>query len=451
MTSIVKFIAEVNQRIGIALPSSWPKADEIEIARRFIEKLNEYLFQTYRGIGITHALDDEEFQYFSEFHKFWEAHHREILNVRFSQSQVAAAARALHSATKTYGSSILKLDIAKQVGGLAPQAVAQVRFFTANQDWREPPENPWAKYLEDPAIYEPIEIRDDPSTFLKELGVTRLSQSDKRLDFARNAARFLIERQVTAYDLAKLCNYDAAQIRDTLVTQANMGYGPKKANMFVRDMYVLKVWPNLTNLEAIDVASDVNTMKLALRARILQTDIPLVSSFLDIFCYQYEYISVASASAWRLVWTKWKEENPETAPASPCLMDFLLYRIGRDYCDDIAVLYQCQDNSSHCFWHFGARLKRCRYCRSETERIESLLPCQVPKDQLPRQANGQLMLNEQNLFSKFDGVCILEPVCSPRSAMFKKLSPPMSISIKGRTGWTQSYSYRDQGGGGMMA
>jgi hypothetical protein len=451
MMSLVKFITEVNQRIGIVLPSSWPKEDEIEIARRFIEKVNEYFFQTYPGIGITHALDDEEFQYFSEFHKFWETHHQEILNVRFSRSQVAATARHLHLATETYSSSILELEMVKQVCGLAPQAVAQVRFFTANQDWREPPENPWVKYLEDPAIYEPLEIRDDPSTFLRELGVTRLSQSDKRLDFARNAARFLVEQQMTAYDLAKLCSYDAAQIRDTLVAQPNMGYGPKKANMLIRDMYVLQVWPNLTNLEAIDVASDINTMKLALRTHILQTNIPLVSSLLDIFCYQYEYISIASASAWRLVWRRWREENPETAPASPCLMDFLLYRIGRDYCNDLAVLYQCQDNSSHCFWHFGGRLRRCRFCRSEVKRVEALLPCQVPKQQLPRQANGQLMLNEQNLLFKFGGVCIFKPVCKPRSAMFKKLSPPMSISIKGRTGWTQSYSYRDQGGGGMMA
>lgn len=68
------------------------------------------------------------------------------------------------------------------------------------------------------------------------------------------------------------------------------------------------------------------------------------------------------------------------------------------------------------------------------KRLEALLPCQVPEEQLPRQANGQLMLNEQNLLFKFDGVCIFEPVCSPRSTMFKKLSPPMSISIKGRTG-----------------
>lgn len=451
MTSILSFIAEVNRKIGISLPRSWPQRDEIEIARCFIEKLNEYFFQTRAGIGTTHALDDEEFQYFSEFHKFWESHHREILNARFSEPQIAEAAYSLHSAVNIYGPSILELNITKETGGLAPEAIAQVRFLTANQDWREPPENPWAKYLEDPTIYDASEVGDDPSTFLKELGVTRLSQSDKRLDFARNAARFLLERDITAYEFAEICNYDALRIRDSLVEQPNMGYGLKKANMFVRDMYVLKVWPNLTNLETIDVASDVNTMKLALRTRILKTDIPLVSSFLDIFCYQYEYMSGASATAWRAVWDKWRQLNPETAPASPCLMDFLLYSIGRDYCSDIAVLYQCQADNSHHFWHFGGRLRRCRFCRSEVARVEACLPCQVPTAELPRQTSGQLMLKEENLLFRFNGVCIFEPVCKPKSDVFRKLSPPMSISIKGRTGWTQSYSYRGQGGGGMMA
>lgn len=451
MNSIVKFIMDVNERVGISLPRSWPQDNEVEVARCFIEKLNEYLFQTYEGIGTTRALDDEEFQYFSEFHKFWEAHHKEILNVRLSSPQAAAVARCFHLAVSTHGSSMLELDMPSQIHGLSPEAIAQVRFFTANQDWREPPRDPWSKYLEDPSIFDADQIIDDPSAFLRELGLTRLSQSDKRLDFARNAARFLKERNITAYELARWCDYDAAKIRNVLVDQPNIGYGAKKANMFVRDMYVCKVWPNLTNLDAIDVASDINTMKLALRTRILETDMPLVSSFLDIFCYQYEYISVSSAAAWRLVWERWRKEHPETAPPSPCLMDFILYRIGRDYCDDIAVLYQCAQESSHRFWHFGGRLKRCRFCRAEAKRLAAWLPCQVPKDELPRQADGKLLLNCQNLLFRFDGSCILEKACQPLSSRFRKLAPPMSISIKGRTGWTQSYSYRERGGGGMMA
>lgn len=325
-----------------------------------------------------------------------------------------------------------------------------MRFFTANQDWREPPEDPWAKYLEDPSSYDASVIDEDPEAYLKRLGVTRLSQSDKRLDFVRNAAKFLLERNISAYDVAKLCDYDAARIRELLISQPNMGYGPKKANMLVRDMYVLRVWPELRGLEAIDVASDVNTMKLALRTRILQTEIPLVSSFLDIFCYQYEYVSEASAAAWRAVWNKWRELEPMTAPASPCLMDFLLYRIGRDYCYEMAVLYQCEGKDRHQFWHFGGRLKQCRSCHSQAKRVEMSLPCQITPERLPRQAGGQLMLSEQNLLYRFNDKCVLETTCMPKTDGFRKLSPPMSISIKGRTGWTQSYAYRGQGGGGMM-
>ena len=32
--------------------------------------------------------------------------------------------------------------------------------------------------------------------------------------------------------------------------------------MFIRDMYVLGVWPDLKNMDQIDVASDVNTMRV---------------------------------------------------------------------------------------------------------------------------------------------------------------------------------------------
>ncbi len=53
-----------------------------------------------------------------------------------------------------------------------------------------------------------------------------------------------------------------------LVNTPNMGYGLKKANMFIRDMVELKVWSALENFDKIDVASDINTMKLALRTRI---------------------------------------------------------------------------------------------------------------------------------------------------------------------------------------
>ena len=75
-------------------------------------------------------------------------------------------------------------------------------------------------------------------------------------------------------------------IQKALINLPHSGYGNKKADMFIRDMIVLGIWKNVKNFESINVASDVNTIKVALRTGILKTEIPLVSSFLDIFCYQ---------------------------------------------------------------------------------------------------------------------------------------------------------------------
>lgn len=447
--SFKRFIENLNKRIDIPLPESWSGLSEVQLAQRFLEKLNEYFFQTYEGIGTT-TFRGDELQYFSEFHKFWEAHHREILNVRIDRAQARLAAQALGNAIGKYGESIL--NVTHETHGLGPQAVAQVRFFTANQDFREPPEDPFGKYLDDPTRFNAQEIADDPADFLKFLGMTRLSQTDKRLDYARHAARFLLSRGITAFEIAQRFGDDAVQIRDALVNASNMGYGLKKANMLIRDMVELCVWPGLQHFDKVDVASDINTMKLALRTRILQTDIPLLSSFLDIFCYQYGYIDKMSAQAWRAVWEEWQQVDPSTAPLSPCQMDFLLYRIGREYCKEMVVQYVCE--AGHVFYHFGAGLKNCRVCNRAKRRVRAhprvrLLPCQLDSTDLPRE-EGHLLLREDNLLRLFDGVCVLETVCQPKTDNFRALNPPKSISIKGRTSWTKSYAYRDKGGGGMM-
>ncbi len=444
MGNFMKFIKEINQRMGIPLPSSWTNLTEIQISQRFLEKLNEYFFQTYEGIGIT-TFNGNELQYFSEFHKFWKAHHKEILNARVDRKQAKLAAQSLSDGVKKYGKEIL--GITHQTLGLSPQSIAQVRFFTANQDFREPPENQFEKYFADPTKFDAQEIATAPEDFLKFLGLTRLSQTDKRLDFARNSARFLIENNILAFNIAEHFNNDAVRIRESLVNSPNIGYGLKKANMFIRDMVELGVWPNLLNFDRIDVASDINTMKLALRTRILQTDIPLLSSFLDIFCYQYSYIDEMSANAWRTVWEEWKKLDLSTAPSSPCQMDFLLYRIGREYCKYNVVQYECENR--HTFYHFGARLKKCPICRTPAHAKKSFLPCQIESLQLPRE-NGKLLLKENNLLRIFDGTCIFEKVCKPKTGKFRALNPPKSISIKGQTSWTNSYAYREKGGGGMM-
>ena len=449
MTSLTQFIEKINADIGLGLPTNWRKLSEIEVAQRFLKGVNGFFFQTYSAIGTT-QFDEEEFQYFSEFHKFWEKHHQEILNPRINRTQARRAAECLSQAVKRYGNGILR--ITHKTHGVSKAAIAQVRFFTANQDFREPPKDPYGAYLKDSTRFDANEVYKDPEGFLKFIGATRLSQSDKRFDFARNAAKFLSVNGITALQIAERFKNDVVTIREALINFPNMGYGMKKSNMFIRDMVELKVWPTAANYDKIDVPSDINTMKLALRTQILETDIPLLSSFLDVFCYQYGCIEAMSANAWRAVWEEWQKVDSSTVPSSPCELDFLLYRIGREYCKANLVEYECENG--HRFFYFGAQVKLCRICKRKGKRGEAIpkrrmLPCQVSAKDLPRE-EGILLLKEQNLLRTFDGVCILEQTCRPKADGFRILDPPKSISIKGQTSWTNSTADRERGGGGMM-
>lgn len=444
--SLRNSIAHFQSRTDIFLVDGWDKiTDDVTLARRILERLNAHFHQTYDGNGVG-TLNEEEYQYLPDFHKYWEAHHAEIINARIDRPQARIAARALHEARLKYGENIFNVTL--NTRGLSKQVIAQIRFFTANQDFRESPDNQFGKYLEDDTQFDARNIADDPADFLQFLGMSRLSQNDKRLDFARHAAEFLLERGITACNIAAFYDNDAEKMREGFLANVGMGYGRKKTDMFIRDMAALGVWPDLSNMQVIDVASDRNTMKLALRSRILQTDIPLLSSFLDIFGYQYGYIDAMSAAAWRTVWEEWKAIEPATAPLAPCIMDFLLYRIGREYCEDGLVEFVC--DNGHRFFHFGARLKRCRLCRASLTPVRRLIPCQVHDNQLPRNENGALLLDESNLLRTFDGVCIFESACRSKTNDFRRLSPPKAISIIGRTGWTESYAFKDEGGGGMM-
>jgi hypothetical protein len=444
--SLRNSITHFQHQTGITLVDDWGKiTDDVALARHILERLNAHFHQTYDG-NVVSTLNGDEYQYLPDFHKYWESHHPEIINAKIDRAQAKLAARALHEASIKYGENIF--DVTLNTRGLTQKAIAQVRFFTANQDFREPPEDQFGKYLEDNTQFDARAIESNPSGFLQFLGNSRLSQNDKRLDFARHAAEFLLERNIKAYQIAAYYDNDAKKIRAGILENIGMGYGRKKTDMFIRDMAVLGVWSNLSNMDVIDVASDRNTMKLALRTRILQTEIPLLSSFLDILGYQYGYIDEKSAAAWRAVWKEWKMIAPETAPSAPCMMDFLLYRIGREYCGDKLVEFVCENG--HRFFHFGAKKKLCPQCRSTLTPIKRLIPCQAHTVQLPRDEDGLLLLDEENLFRTFDGVCIFESACRPKSDDFRKLSPPKAISIIGRTGWTDSYAFKDEGGGGMM-
>lgn len=110
-----------------------------------------------------------------------------------------------------------------------------------------------------------------------------------------------------------------------------MGFGNKKTDMFLRDLVVHEVWGDYLNFEHLDVASGIYTMKVALPTGIIKTGIPLVSSFVDIFCHQYVYMDEMNTVAWRRVWEIWSDKYPSECVTSPCMMDYFVYRvIGRE-------------------------------------------------------------------------------------------------------------------------
>ncbi|MDG7037138.1 MAG: hypothetical protein JRM72_07120 [Nitrososphaerota archaeon] len=431
------FLGEVLEILGLE-NKRWMSIDE---KGRLLSKLNAFLYQTYEGIGTTTELDNEEFNYFSDFHKYWKAHHQEILGIEVAPpSKCRDVALVLDKIHREQGDSIYELP--SKTDNLSIEQIAEVRFFTANQDFR-------ASISKD--IYETIiakypdfgkeSVAKSPEDFLKEIGVTNLSQTDKRSQFAKNAADFLIKNNISAFGLAKRNGYDASRIRTELESNQGMGYKRKKADMFIRDMFVLRVWPNLTNIENIDVASDRNTMRVALRLGIITSKIPLISSFLDIFSYQYELMDTKSAEAWRTVWKEWGIISPEAHPRSPALMDYMLYRMGQTCFNSAVVEYHCNVNATHIFYKDSKRTKRCSLCGGKATPKESKLIALADV--------GEAEMPGCPLKKKCHGVCQWHNLVKKDIGRVK-LEPPKSISVLGRTGWESARTTKEQGAGGPM-
>ena len=157
------------------------------------------------------------------------------------------------------------------------------------------------------------------------------------------------------------------KIRNFLLSKRGSGFGNKKTDMFIRDMVVLGVWNNPINFNKIDVASDINTVKVALRTGILKTEIPLVSSFLDIFCYQYGLIDEMNALAWRKVWEKWNILYPKTCIESPSLIDYFVYRvIGKNFCKESLCIFRCHSGLHQFKWHL-AEIRHAKYVKNKKQ------------------------------------------------------------------------------------
>ena len=225
-----------------------------------------------------------------------------------------------------------------------------------------------------------------------------------------NSARLLVDKyDSSAYKINEIHNGNVVEIVEALTAEERYGFSIKKVHMFLRDMADLGVWKYKSNVEKLDVMSDKNTMRVALRTGILQFRIPLLASFLDVFCYQYSMVDRLNREAWRKVWEEWDKISNNHRPPTPASMDYLIFRIGK---------IACRPNK--------------RFCPPEREISEKKLESLIPQDRL--------------IFRK-DRYCIFSDICQLER---KTLNAPNSISIEGRTGW-KSGKTNEGGGGGISS
>ena len=177
MEKLSNFCSDIKAAIG--------EADTLSVAeaRTVVKSINDFLYTNYPGIGTTLELGEYR-EYFSDFHKFWEAHHKEILDCKIDDEkceQVADALRAIY--VKTDGDAFSELY---DTCGLSNEDVCRVRFLTANQDFRGSLE--FAKlakiFKTDPSIFDEELIADDSAAFIGKIGIADKSQNDKRNGYA---------------------------------------------------------------------------------------------------------------------------------------------------------------------------------------------------------------------------------------------------------------------------
>ena len=422
----------------------------IEQQREIVEELNNFFFTTHDGLGSINCLG-RDFPFFSDFHKYWHEHYEDILNIRICDDNCQKVADALHEVySRTSGRAFTEVY---DTCGLSPREVCQIRFLTANQDFNGSRNfsDLAERYLIDPSSFSVHQINQDPDAFIKTISVTKLSQTDKRANYAKKITQFLIDYDSEPFDIIDCFDRDVYRFRQALIEYEGAGYGNKKADMFIRDMIVLGIWTDVTGFDRIDVASDVNTIKIALKSGILSSSVPLLSSFLDIFSYQYGLIDKMSAAAWRRVWELWVANYPNENISSPCLLDYFVYNVlGRQFCKERLCWFKC--DNGHEFARDGARVKYCPICQDERQEKVNIT---LLKKELPCSSDEGKIVIEGSDFAKRDITCPpltqcpLKEICD--SCGKKHLMAPKSISILGQTGWDSAYTEKGAGGGGLMA
>jgi hypothetical protein len=374
--------------------------EDLEKVAHALWQLNEFLYVT---------TDRQKGDEISAYHQFWKRNCAHILKLGIDSQKCRAVAERLEHVFANPGSG-LRPSLPDGLS-LTQDQIANARFFTAVQDFTIGFDRhlPYRLAKKKPEMFDADKILNDDGLIdelLRELGAD--SQHDKRRQFARLSAQLLQEDfGGSAANIAKINHNDAVKIRDCLVHnpdqryEGKLGISDKKANMLIRDMYELKVWNNLTNLEMLDVSSDANTMRIALRLGILRSRIPLLASYLDVYCYQYGEVDFLSSQAWRRVWDEWGKIPHNHRVAAPGFFDFFIFRIGQ-IC--------CKPNRRACE-------KPCR--SSSLDKLRELVPLT-------------------------DGYC---PFKGLEEETARMLNPPKSISRLGRTGWKKGKTNMGGGGG----
>ena len=147
MDKLSNFCSEIKAAIG--------EADNLSVseARKVVKSINDFLYTNYPGIGTTLELGGYR-EYFSDFHKFWEKHHKEILDCKIDDEKCELVADALRAVyVKTDGDAFKELY---DTCGLKKTEICRVRFLTANQDFRGSLNfsNLANKYISDSSIFD---------------------------------------------------------------------------------------------------------------------------------------------------------------------------------------------------------------------------------------------------------------------------------------------------------
>lgn len=440
MSELKEFLERLNRIVG-----EEDIDNNILKAQQVVREINEFLFNTQDGLGQVYELENY-YSYFSPWHKYWTDNYEKILSLEIDNDKCEMVANKLHEVyLRTNGRAFTEVY---DTCGLNNAQVCKIRFLTANQDFSGSREfSELAEiYKKDPSIFDIDSIIESPEDFLKKIKVVDLSQNDKRVQYAREIARFFKEHKCEPIDIIDAYDRDVVALKNDLI-QRGRGFAEKKTNMVIRDMYVHGIWNNIKRFAEIDVPSDINTVKVALRTGILKSAIPLLSSFMDIFSPQYDIVDKMNAKAWKSVWEIWNTKFPNESIPAPCMLDYFVYRtIGREFCNPNLYVYTCE--YGHEFkWNNGLK-KKCitHKCDGKVISKTRCLPC-IDDD-------GDIVIKNTKFYKSEIAnpnisECPFKSICDETNK--RNLQPPKSISIRQRTGWETAYTNKGDGGGGLMA